>query len=332
MKKLLTLALALTLLLALAVPALAGTESRAAVEAMERFMADNGKTKLTEDLSIEYYDNLWSYHYVDFDGDGVPELVRCYLRDAMQASMDVFAARRLTHGYGVERITPFVDDGYHLFGGGTDHIYRLGRFADGTFGVSCFMPTYAAVNDGETLSERTVYYAYRNGIFYETAENGFEALDVFSAGPFAYYAPADFGACVSAQKLVVDGKEIVCEKYNILGSNYFKLRDMAMILNGTTAQFSVGWDGENGVVSIVPTALYEPVGGELKIGADKSASARPSSQTVTIDGFTRSDLTVFNLEGNNFFRLRDLGEALGFAVDYDPETNTAIVTTPKGSD
>ena len=330
MKKLLTLALALTLLLAFAVPALAGTESRAAVEAMERFMADNGKTKLTEDLSIEYYDNLWSYHYVDFDGDGVPELVRCYLRDAMQASMDVFAARRLTHGYGVEKVARFVDDGYHLFGGGTDHIYRLGRFADGTCGVSCFMPVYAEENDGETVSETTVYYAYRDGAFYETAENGFEALDVFDSGPFAYYVPEDFGACVSAQKLIVDGREIACEKYNILGSNYFRLRDVAALLNGTPAQFSVGWDGETGVVSIVPGAPYAPEEGDLRIGADKSASAQPSGQTVTIDGFERRDLTAFNLEGNNFFRLRDLGEALGFAVDYDAAANAAIVTTAKG--
>ena len=31
---------------------------------------------------------------------------------------------------------------------------------------------------------------------------------------------------LSTQKLTVDGKEIDCEKYNIDGNNYFKLRDM----------------------------------------------------------------------------------------------------------
>ena len=31
----------------------------------------------------------------------------------------------------------------------------------------------------------------------------------------------------SAQNLTVDGKTVRCDKYNIEGSNYFKLRDLA---------------------------------------------------------------------------------------------------------
>ncbi|MCR4770925.1 MAG: hypothetical protein K5855_01310, partial [Oscillospiraceae bacterium] len=43
---------------------------------------------------------------------------------------------------------------------------------------------------------------------------------------------------LSAQKLTCEGKSIECEKYNIDGSNYFKLRDIAYLLNGTVSQFS----------------------------------------------------------------------------------------------
>ncbi|MBR3554975.1 MAG: hypothetical protein IKN89_03610 [Oscillospiraceae bacterium] len=61
------------------------------------------------------------------------------------------------------------------------------------------------------------------------------------------------------------------------------------------------------------------------MGEDKASTAVPSSQTIMIDGRIRTDLSVFNIGGNNFFKLRDLGEALGFSVDYDARTNTAVV-------
>ena len=141
--------------------------------------------------------------------------------------------------------------------------------------------------------------------------------------------PAVFAAQVvlSPQKLTVDGKAINCEKYNIDGSNYFKLRDLAYVLNGTTSQFSVGWDAAAGVVSIQTGEAYTPNGSELVVGADKSSTAVPSSQTIKIDGVVRRNLSVYNIGGNNFFKLRDLGEALGFDVGYDAATNTAMAAS-----
>ncbi len=130
---------------------------------------------------------------------------------------------------------------------------------------------------------------------------------------------------LSPQKLTVDGKAVDCEKYNIDGSNYFKLRDLAYLLNGTNSQFAVGYDEASKTVSIKTGEAYQPVGGELVIGADKSATAVPSAQTIMIDGEVRSDLSVFNIGGNNYFKLRDLGKALCFYVHYDAATNTAVV-------
>ena len=137
---------------------------------------------------------------------------------------------------------------------------------------------------------------------------------------------AAFSAQVSAQNLTVDGVGVVCEKYNIDGSNYFKLRDLAQLLNGTGSQFDVGWDAGAGVVSITTNSPYTtPNGHELEVGADNSASAQPSTQTIMIDGVVRTDLTVYNIGGSNFFKLREMGDALGFDVDYDAGTDTAVV-------
>ncbi len=148
------------------------------------------------------------------------------------------------------------------------------------------------------------------------------ALSLLPAGALA----AD--VVLSNQNLRVDGKVIQCEKYNIDGSNYFKLRDLAYVLNGTGSQFSVSWDGENKCVSLVTGEAYEPNGSELDLsGGDKSASAAPSGDAIIIDGVLRSDLSAYKLEGNNFFKLKDLGEALGFKVGYDAASRTMIVNS-----
>ena len=132
-------------------------------------------------------------------------------------------------------------------------------------------------------------------------------------------------AVLSPQNLTVDGKPIECEKYNIGGSNYFKLRDLAYVLSGTVSQFAVGYDEASATVSITTGAAYTPNGTELTAGADNSATAQRSAQTILIDGAARGDLTAYNIGGSNFFQLRELGAALGFAVEYDAATNTAVV-------
>ncbi|MBO4914576.1 MAG: hypothetical protein J5449_05155, partial [Oscillospiraceae bacterium] len=51
--------------------------------------------------------------------------------------------------------------------------------------------------------------------------------------------------------------------YKIDGANYFKLRDLAMILNGSAKQFAVDYDAAAGAVSITSGKPYTAIGGEL---------------------------------------------------------------------
>ncbi len=146
------------------------------------------------------------------------------------------------------------------------------------------------------------------------------------ARPTRPAAPAKPQVALTAQKLTVDGQERSAEIYNIDGSNFFKLRDMAALLNGTGSQFSVAYDAERGEIAVRTGEAYAPVGGELALGADKSASAVPSSQKLTVDG-SAVELVAYNIGGNNFFKLRELGEKLGFSVDYDASTATMLVAS-----
>ena len=129
----------------------------------------------------------------------------------------------------------------------------------------------------------------------------------------------------SKQALTVDGEAVKCDIYNIDGSNYFKLRDLALLMNGTGSQFAVGWDAATSTVAITTGQPYEKNGSELVIGEDLASTAQVSAQTILIDGKKVTDLSVYNIGGNNFFKLRDLGAAVGFDVDYDEATKTMIV-------
>ncbi len=134
---------------------------------------------------------------------------------------------------------------------------------------------------------------------------------------------------LSNQSLKVNGESAYAQAYNIDGSNYFKLRDMACLLNGTGAQFSVTYMFELNMVVIETGEAYAPIGTEL----DASAAETPSNvvespQSLVIDGETVDGLSAYNIDGANYFKLRDLGAALGFGVDYEGPSRTMLVTTP----
>ncbi len=134
----------------------------------------------------------------------------------------------------------------------------------------------------------------------------------------------------SPQKLSVDGTDADCDKYNIDGSNYFKLRDLAYLLSKSDSRFSVAFDAESNAVTVVPGGDYVPVGGELERGKDLSKTAVASKQSILINGEAVEGISVYNIGGNNYFKLRDLGSALGFTVAFDADANTAVVLS-KGS-
>ncbi len=128
------------------------------------------------------------------------------------------------------------------------------------------------------------------------------------------------------QNLTVNGEAKAAEIYNIDGSNYFKLRDIAALLSETGSRFSVGYDAASNTIVVKTGEAYERQAGDLALGEDRSATAVRSTQKLVIDGVPVTDLTIYNIGGNNFFKLRELGEKLGFGVEYDQATNTVAVT------
>ena len=163
--------------------------------------------------------------------------------------------------------------------------------------------------------------------FRSAADGGWTSLQfrLYDSGDLDIWE--DYGAVPTNQRLTVNGVERETEIYNIGGYNYFKLRDVAALLRGTSAQFSVDYDAERALVVIRTGEPYEAQAGDLTVGTDKSASALPWMRGIALDGEIVDFENVYNIGDNNFFKLRDLGEALGFGVAYDEATRTMQIIT-----
>ncbi|MBC7958417.1 MAG: hypothetical protein H7X94_00995, partial [Vallitaleaceae bacterium] len=142
----------------------------------------------------------------------------------------------------------------------------------------------------------------------------------------AFKIPAP-SALPTSSKVLVDGKAISFEAYNINGSNYFKLRDLAMAVNGTEKQFEVGWDGTKHTINITINKAYTITGAELTVSSNPTAKeAKPTTSKVYVNGIEVS-FTGYNISGNNYFKLRDIGKTIDFEVMWDGNTNTIGIDT-----
>ena len=135
-------------------------------------------------------------------------------------------------------------------------------------------------------------------------------------------------ALVSPQKIEVNGVATNICIYNIHGYNYFKLRDIAALVNGSGQQFSVGWDGERGVVSLTTGEPYKLLDTDLQPGGGDNKSAVVSTATVVVDGEVIT-LTAYNIDGYTYYQLRELCKALDIEVTWNAATSTIGIVTTK---
>jgi len=70
---------------------------------------------------------------------------------------------------------------------------------------------------------------------------------------------------------------------------------------------------------ILGVALTAPAAGA-------ALTAQQSSQKIIVDG-KPVQIEAYSIGGNNYCKLRDIGREVGFAVEYDPMTNTVRIST-----
>ncbi|MGO5027801.1 CAP domain-containing protein [Candidatus Agathobaculum pullicola] len=122
------------------------------------------------------------------------------------------------------------------------------------------------------------------------------------------------------QTVYVDNTRVYPTGYNIADNNYFKLRDI-----GTLVGFGVEWNGETQTVEI-STARITPSTEGISDTAASGAVAKISDQRITVDG-VQVNMTAYQIDGNNYVKLRDIGKQVNFGVGYDNATASVRIDT-----
>ena len=130
---------------------------------------------------------------------------------------------------------------------------------------------------------------------------------------------------VSTWQLRVNGTNVICAAYNINGNNYFKLRDLAYCLRGTPKHFNVTYNAATRVVSMFSNQEYSPIGGEM-VRPGNPTKYQLSNQIMMVDN-RNVNLTAYNVDGNNYFQLREIGALFNFGVTHDEVTRYVDINT-----
>lgn len=130
----------------------------------------------------------------------------------------------------------------------------------------------------------------------------------------------------------------VCQAEN---NNYIRIRDIAMLLNGTEKSFDFG--EYNSI--LVTSTPYTPTGVEYKPSPLSSGQMcaktnfdflpmTPKEYQYLLDHPTAYDMTphadAYNFNNTNFVKLRDIAKELDFYVGWDAASGAILIDTARG--
>lgn len=140
-------------------------------------------------------------------------------------------------------------------------------------------------------------------------------------------ASSDVEAIGSPQKLTLNRKDTGIIGFNIEDYNYYRLRDLAKILKTENFNFSLWGDdkeirvNKNEKYDVSEVYLLQNTAGLIK-------SAKPKTMKLQVTNGGEIEVyqvNVYNIDGYNYFKLRDVGKYLGFEVEYQEEKNEAQI-------
>lgn len=130
----------------------------------------------------------------------------------------------------------------------------------------------------------------------------------------------------SKSRVTVNGKTVDVAGYAVNGSNYYKIRDIAMVLRTTNCKFNVEWDSKRNSIAVETGVKYIITGGELDDDNSTLLDISENTAPIYVDG-KESTLTAYTINESNYFKIRDLADMIGFNVEWDAATDTVVIKT-----
>ncbi len=328
-KQILSLALALALCLGLATPVLAGNGGTTiwTIEPVGESLAE--PMPLPEHLAQQANSDSWLIY--DFDRSKRLEVTTNEWGDRTYVMLEgaQFTIWQNPSWQGRVTQVDLLDSTNFEF---DDPIYRT-EYMDNVMEMRSMAPVTVTFDHTYTMPDGTVVDLAKPGttsaLRFEvgTADEGggIILMENFQVIPAVAYA--------STQTVTIDGKATEFQMYAIKDANgndtnYVKVRDVALALDGTAAQFNVGWNGNVNLEKGQPYTAKNGQENNTPYSGDQPFKAATSITNVNGEA---ADLTAFVItdsqgNGSTYYKLRDLGEALGFAVDWSAEKGVYIET------
>jgi hypothetical protein len=129
----------------------------------------------------------------------------------------------------------------------------------------------------------------------------------------------NISAVRSPQKIYVDGQFVDLLAFSINDNNYVRLRDV-----GKAVDFSVFYDASQNSVRIDRNARYAGGFNETLPTPPDNPEAAVSDNPIYVRG-NLVKMTAYNIAGNNYVKLRDVGQAINLGMAYDPTVDAVYI-------
>lgn len=114
--------------------------------------------------------------------------------------------------------------------------------------------------------------------------------------------------------------------YEIEGETYFRLVDLATLLQDTGARFAVTWNPEWQVIGIETNTAYLADNGEMNPLPEEAMYGKKANISLYKD-VEMVDLDTYVVDGRSYYKLDALQELLNFVMRWEASSHTIHLTT-----